>query len=191
MNLQAGLPPPELPPPEWPPASCPALLRVGPAARVAVRQGGQISSGLHRSGLPPQGLPPPGLVVGLPPHCASVAPARLPLPRMQGCQGCPRQVCPRVVSIRVVFQLPLPGLQGCPGKVALAGLPWQGCPCQSCPRRVAPPGLPPARVAPRWLSSGFEGVLNTARVKQIVPLPVDPGKCRLKQQQQSYRVRPL
>ena len=30
---------------------------------------------------------------------------------------------------------------------------------------------------------GLEGVLNTVWVKQIVPLPVDPGKCRLKQQQ--------
>ena len=37
---------------------------------------------------------------------------------------------------------------------------------------------------------GLEGVLNTVWVKQIVPLPVDPGKCRLKQQQQSTRPTP-
>ena len=38
---------------------------------------------------------------------------------------------------------------------------------------------------------GLEGVLNTVWVKQIVPLSVDPGKCRLKQQQQSTRPPPF
>ena len=76
------------------------------------------------------------------------------------------------------------------------------------PARVAPAVAPARALAPAggrafraWPSPfchmnelgsgiGLEGVLNTVWVKQIVPLPVDPGKCRLKQQQQSTRPTP-
>ena len=111
------------------------------------------------------------------------------------CQGCPHKgVAPARAALRLPFLspgLPPPALPGEAGPKTHD--PSIGGPVQKDQAREA---LVPAggRAFRAWPSPfchmnelgsgiGLEGVLNTVWVKQMVPLPVDPAKCRLKQQQ--------
>ena len=114
-------------------------------------------------------------------------------------RGCPRQGCPWVA---LLLAHPATAHQDClPPALAR---PRRGGRAQdarpqhrrSCQKKKTGLGRRPELSA--WHSPfghmnelgsgiGLEGVLNTVWVKQIVPLSVDPGKRRLKQQQQSTR----
>ena len=121
---------------------------------------------------PPAGLPPPGLPLRCPCYC----------------QGCPRHAPPGSPPARVAPRRPLrdPGRWGGRAQDARPQHRRSGQQRPSWAREaLAPAGGPAFRAWPspfchmNELGSGIglEGVLNTVWVKQIVPLPVDPGKC--------------
>ena len=103
MNLQAGLPPPELPPPGLAAGVCPPALPPPGCPCQGLRQG----AGLPRQGCPRQGCPCQG--------CPRQGCPRLP----QYCrhQGCP-QLSPPGCRVALA-RLPWQGCR-CPGRVAPA-----------------------------------------------------------------------